>query len=62
MHFNKTRNTEGSYDAATGLAINPEIDRPVDRARELYHTALLHLPEKLTLAQVQKKKLKYEMK
>ena len=26
--------------------------RPVDRARELYHTALQHLPDKLTLAQL----------
>jgi hypothetical protein len=29
-----------------------QSDRPVDRARELYHTALQHLPDKLALAQL----------
>ena len=52
VHFNKTCNVEGSYNATTGLAINPDIDRPVDRARELYYTALQHLPDKLALAQL----------
>jgi len=51
VHFNTTCNTEGSYDLETGLAINPIVDRPVDRARELYVRALANLPESLTQAQ-----------
>jgi hypothetical protein len=36
VHFNATCNVEGAYDPRTSLAINPLVDRPVDRARQLY--------------------------
>ena len=40
VHFNATCNVEGAYDPRTSLAIDPLVDRPVDRARELYLRAL----------------------
>ena len=52
VYFNKTCNAEGSFDPETGLAINPLVDRPVDRARALYHKALGYLPDKLVTSHV----------
>lgn len=52
VYFNKTCNAEGSFDPETGLAINALVDRPVDRARALYHKALGYLPDKLVTSHV----------